>query len=93
MQEYLSNALGKKTLGITIEQIEDLLETLRDVRVLPVSFSLILKAWELLQRFQLSHWDATIVAAARELGCEVLYSEDLSHGQDYGGVRVVNPFS
>ena len=21
-----------------------------------------------------------------------VYSEDLSHGQDYGGVRVVNPF-
>jgi predicted nucleic acid-binding protein len=33
-----------------------------------------------------------IVQAAESAGCEVLYSEDLSHGQEYGGVLVVNPF-
>lgn len=43
-------------------------------------------------RFQLSHWDALIVAAALECSCEILYSEDLAHGQEYGGVTVVNPF-
>ena len=32
------------------------------------------------------------VAAARTLGAAVLYSEDLNDGQDYDGVRVVNPF-
>jgi predicted nucleic acid-binding protein len=26
------------------------------------------------------------------MGCTTVYSEDLNHGQDYGGVRVVNPF-
>ena len=31
-------------------------------------------------------------AAAAELGCKTLYSEDMSHGQDCGGVRVINPF-
>jgi len=35
---------------------------------------------------------AVIIAAAYELGCATLYSEDFSHGQDYDGVRVVNPF-
>lgn len=44
------------------------------------------------RRFQLSQWDATIIAAAVELGCPTVYSEDMSDGQDYGGVRVVNPF-
>jgi predicted nucleic acid-binding protein len=33
-----------------------------------------------------------IVQAAESSGCEVLYLEDLSHGQEYGGVLVVNPF-
>jgi predicted nucleic acid-binding protein len=37
-------------------------------------------------------WDATIIAAAVELGCSTLYSEDLNHGQSYDGVKVVNPF-
>ena len=60
--------------------------------VQPVTYALILNAWSLRQRFQISHWDATIVAAAQALGCTTLYSEDLNHGQDYDGVRVLNPF-
>jgi predicted nucleic acid-binding protein len=33
-----------------------------------------------------------IVRSANEMGCAVLYSEDLNSGQDYSGVRVENPF-
>lgn len=43
-------------------------------------------------RFDLSYWDAAIIEAARTLGCDEVLSEDMSHGRDYGGVRVVNPF-
>lgn len=28
----------------------------------------------------------------KKTDCEILYTEDLNDGQDYGGVRVVNPF-
>lgn len=44
------------------------------------------------QRYRISYWDAAIVEAARALGCRTVYSEDMPHGQDYGGVRVVDPF-
>ena len=40
----------------------------------------------------ISLWDAMIVRSAAELGCGVIYSEDLNHGQLYAGVRVENPF-
>ena len=40
----------------------------------------------------LSYWDAAIVAAAKALGCRELFSEDMAHGRDIGGVRIVNPF-
>jgi predicted nucleic acid-binding protein len=43
-------------------------------------------------RWQLSLWDAMIVAAAQTSGARELFTEDLNHGQDYGGVRAVNPF-
>ena len=43
-------------------------------------------------RFQIHYYDALILAAARLAGCEAVYSEDLNAGQDYGGVRVENPF-
>jgi predicted nucleic acid-binding protein len=33
-----------------------------------------------------------ILQAAETAGAEVVYSEDLSAGQRYGGVGVVNPF-
>lgn len=45
------------------------------------------------ERYQVNYWDAAILAAARLSGCETLLTEDLSDGQDYGGVRVANPFA
>ncbi len=44
------------------------------------------------QRFQVSYWDAAILAAAKRMGCHTVYSEDLNDGQIYDGVTVVNPF-
>ena len=44
------------------------------------------------RRFRLSYWDGAILAAARACGCDIVYSEDLSGGQDYDGVRAINPF-
>jgi len=43
-------------------------------------------------RWQLSLWDAMILAAARSCGAQELVTEDFSHGQDYEGVRAFNPF-
>ena len=51
----------------------------------------ILEALDLEARFQISFWDALVVQAAQASGAEILYSEDLSDGQTYGGVRVINP--
>jgi predicted nucleic acid-binding protein len=53
---------------------------------------LVLAAMETRDRFGISYWDAAIVEAARTLGCAEVLSEDLSHGQDFDGVRVLNPF-
>jgi predicted nucleic acid-binding protein len=52
----------------------------------------ILGALELKTRYQVSFCDALVVHAAQSAGTQVLYSEDLSDGQLYGPVRVINPF-
>jgi hypothetical protein len=44
------------------------------------------------QRYGIHYWDAAIIEASRALGCTHVLSEDLSDGQDYGGVQVTNPF-
>ena len=43
-------------------------------------------------RWQLSLWDSMILAAAQTSGARELLTEDLNHGQDYDGVRAINPF-
>jgi predicted nucleic acid-binding protein len=93
LQEFIANALRKPRLGITESNIDATLQLAAMVRVQPVTHELVVSAVMLRRRFQLSQWDATIVAAAAELGCKTVYSEDMNDGQDYAGVRVVNPFS
>jgi predicted nucleic acid-binding protein len=46
-----------------------------------------------LEKWQTSFWDALILAAAERARCVTVWSEDLSSGQTYGAVRVLNPFA
>ena len=92
LQEFVANALRKKALGITESGIDAAMELASYVRVLAVTHELIIAGVALRRRYQVSHWDATIIAAAQQLGCDTLYSEDLNHGQIYDNVRIVNPF-
>jgi predicted nucleic acid-binding protein len=50
------------------------------------------KAAALHRRHKIAWWDAPIVKIAIELGCRVLWTEDLAHGQRYGSLTVRNPF-
>lgn len=60
--------------------------------VVGLDSELVERALSAKERWQLSYWDAAILEAARTSDCEILLSEDLNHGQDFDGVRVVNPF-
>jgi predicted nucleic acid-binding protein len=51
----------------------------------------VLAALDIEERYKVPFWDALVIHAAQVAGAEVLYSEDLSDGQRYGDVRVVNP--
>jgi predicted nucleic acid-binding protein len=51
---------------------------------------LIQQAIQTARNFQISYWDAAIVAAAARASAPVLYSEDLNHGQRRGAVQVMN---
>ena len=59
----------------------------------PITLEIFHSAIAISQRFQLSYWDGAILAAARALGCDAVYSEDMSSEQDYDGLRVINPFA
>ena len=49
-------------------------------------------AWSIEARFNVHHWDALMLAAAQQQGCQFMLTEDLQHGQLVDGLRIVNPF-
>jgi predicted nucleic acid-binding protein len=58
----------------------------------PGTADLYRQAFRLSRRYEIHPYDTAIVAAAQELGAHTLYSEDLSDGQEYDGVKIANPF-
>lgn len=93
MQEFYAAAIAKQRLQMTHEEAVAVLQSLAAFPVWPISRELILEAVEAKQRFGISYWDAAIITAAKQMGCQTLYTEDLNPGQVYDGVRVVNPFT
>ncbi len=69
-----------------------LIRTWLRFRVQEVTVPVLVDALKIKGRHGISYWDAAIVAAARALGCRELCSEDMAHGWDCDGTRVVNPF-
>ncbi len=59
----------------------------RDITVSHVDLAL-----EIANRYQLSYYDSLIISAAKHAACQIVYSEDMSDGQNYNSVTVSNPF-
>lgn len=92
LNEFVASSRHPQKLNLSLEkELEWLTEWLR-LPIAPLTVDLFQSALALHLRHQISHWDALIVAAALQTGCRILYSEDLNDGQDYDGVKVVNPF-
>jgi predicted nucleic acid-binding protein len=92
LQEFYVNVTQKVAKPLAPAVASRLVSDLGVWRVHRPGVEDILDAIRLQQRYQLSFWDAMIVASAIQLRCQSIWSEDLNPGQDYGGVRVVNPF-
>jgi predicted nucleic acid-binding protein len=65
-------------------------EWFRDI--VPITSATHAAAVAMARDHSLAFYDALILAAAIEAGCETLYSEDFQHGRRFGDLRVVNPF-
>ncbi len=88
--EFYVNVLKKKYLNE--QTAARWLETLSMMPIVDVNSALVLEGAAIARRFQISYWDAALIAAAKQCGAETLYTEDLNHGQLYESVRVINPF-
>jgi predicted nucleic acid-binding protein len=93
LQEFYVQATrpGKRD-RLTHQQAALLIESFLRFPVQETTLSLVQSALAAKERFRLSYWDAAIIEAARAQGCDTVLSEDLSHGQNYDGIEVVDPF-
>ena len=91
LNEVVSVCLRK--IKMTWEEIDAVLKTLKSTcEVLPVTLTSHEKTVELAKRFQISLYDANIVATAILGGADTLFSEDMQNGMSMESVTVVNPF-
>jgi predicted nucleic acid-binding protein len=92
LQEFYANVTRKTEIPLTPDEALEWIEGLELQDCVTVDQTLIKVAIGISQRYRINYWDGAILAAAERLGAEIVYTEDLSHGQTYGPVRVVNPF-
>ena len=68
-------------------------DLLQSCRVIAIDQAIVAVAMRVESRYQVSYWDALILAAALAAGCDTLYSEDMQDGQVFEGrLTVKNPF-
>jgi predicted nucleic acid-binding protein len=92
LQELCVNLRRKAGRPVDLETARKIVADYLAWNVVTNTGESILQALEVEERYRISFWDALVVQAAEASGAAVLYSEDLSDGQAYCGVLVVNPF-
>ncbi len=91
--EFFVNATSpKRSFRLATDLANSLVETWLCFPTAEITADIVRDAIALHRRFQTSYWDSAILAAAKQLGCRTVYSEDMNDQQDYNGVTVINPF-
>jgi len=71
--------------------VKNIIHNFHNMEIVNNDLELIEQAIDISVISQLSFWDALIIAAAEKANSEFVFSEDLSSGQTYRGVMVINP--
>jgi predicted nucleic acid-binding protein len=93
LQELCLNLRRKIARPLPVEEIRQIIQDYLSWEIVVNTPASTLQALEIEVRYQISFWDALVLHAAESAGAAVVYSEDLSSGQKYGTVQVVNPLN
>jgi predicted nucleic acid-binding protein len=92
LQEFYVNVTRKIANPVALDVAAEIISDHAVWTVHQAGIEDILDAIQLQQQHQLSFWDAMIITSAMALGCDVVWSEDFSHGQRFGSLSVLSPF-
>ena len=92
MQEFYVSVTQKVPTPMNYVNAQGIIRNLMYWKVHEPKIDDVLNAVDLQQQYQISFWDAMILQSALQLGCNLLWSENLNPGQVYDGVKLINPF-
>jgi predicted nucleic acid-binding protein len=92
LQEFYVNITRKSAKPRSPDQAAQIIRDFSNWHIHRPGAEDILAAIELHQRYNISFWDAMILRSAMQSNCQTVWSEDLSHGQEYDATKVINPF-
>lgn len=89
----VTNVLRRK-VRLDWPDVEAALHTVRDYfqEIVPLTAATHAIAMPIARDHGLAFYDALIVAAALEAGCDTLFTEDLQDGRVFGELAIRNPF-
>jgi predicted nucleic acid-binding protein len=93
LQEFFVTVTGKVAHPLSADEAAERVREFATWTVFAPTTDDVLAAIALHKKSKLSFWDALVVQAAAELGCDVLWTEDLNDGQVIRGVRIRDPFA
>lgn len=92
LNEFYVTITRKLRPAVAPEIATELVRRLARLPCVAIDAQLVQLAMQAGQRWQLSHWDALVIEAARQAGCTRVLSEDLAADTNYNGLTVENPF-
>jgi predicted nucleic acid-binding protein len=93
LQEYYVTLTRKLSPARSPDEVREDVIALSAWRPVAIDVGILERAWDLQDRFAFSWWDSLIVAAAVEMRCRYLLTEDLQDGQVVDGLTIVSPFT
>jgi predicted nucleic acid-binding protein len=87
-------AVARRKLKMSWQETTEALSAIRELCEPPLALSIETHdaALKIAARYGYHVYDALILAAALEAGCDILYTEDMQHGQSIGPLTMCNPF-
>jgi predicted nucleic acid-binding protein len=93
LQEFFVTVTSKVGSRLSAEDAAERVRDFTSWTIFAPTAGDVLGAITLHSEHKISFWDGMVLQAAAELGCHLLWSEDLNEGQRIRGVRIRNPFT
>lgn len=93
LQEFFVTITRKVAHPLSTAEAEDRIRELAAWPVFAPTADDVLQAIAVARKIKVSFWDAMILHAAAESGCDVCWTEDLNAGQRWRDVQIRDPFA